>query len=235
MKSIFSLFLVSSLALFSCGKVSPKGNVETKTFPVQDYSKLDLDGKFRVFYVKTDSNAVEVETYPNLMDNLDIHVKDKQLFIHEKRESGRVDFYNLTIYSTKNMDQISLSDSVEFNGSTEIKANDFQLKLNKTAKFIGALRSKNATIEMNGHSLANIKGYTQNAFFKLSDSASIIAPFWEINVLDLEVKNGAYAEAKVLDTLKGNLRNTSSLLYYSTPIMKLKKDNATKVTNKLAP
>ena len=88
---------------------------------------------------------------------------------------------------------------------------------------------------MNGHSLANIKGYTQNAFFKLSDSASIIAPFWEINILDLELKNGAYAEAKVLDTLKGNLRNTSSLLYYSTPIMKLKKDNATKVTNKLAP
>lgn len=234
----FSNIAFVALGLFllnSCGKIQPKGDIKTQSFPVKDFSQVQLEGKFRVFYVKADSNTVEVETYPNLIDNLNIKSDQKNLTISEKSPVTGVDFYTITLYSKKDLQSVSLSDSVEFNGSTEIKTDEFTLNLDKTAKFIGALRSKKSNIAMSGHALANIKGYTQKAYFKLKDSASIIAPFWELNTLDLQATNGSYAEANVVDTLKGKISNTSSVLYYQNPVMKLNSEKTTKVSHKLAP
>ena len=138
MKLFRVLFYFAFLGIVSCGKISPKGDIETQSIHLQDFSKLNLEGKFRVFYVKTDSNAVEIETYPNLINNLDIKTENDELKISEKRKVERVDFYSLTIYSKKDLQKISLSDSVEFNGSSEIKAKNFQLNLNQSSKFIGA-------------------------------------------------------------------------------------------------
>lgn len=221
--------------MISCGKISPKGSIQTTAKNISDFEMIDFNGKFRVFYVKDKTSKIEIETYPNLMDNLDISVKNNLLKINEKREVKGVDFYNITVYSKKEPRSIMISDSIEFNGSSELQADNLQFNLKNSAKFIGAIRTKNTTVEMSEHSLANIKGYTQNAFLKLSDSASIIAPFWEIKSLDLQAKNGSYAEAKVVDELKGNLLDTASLLYYDQPIKKIKTEKNTKLVNKFAP
>lgn len=236
MKTIHYLFLfIASSLLFSCGKISPKGNIETKIVEVSDFSAVDLQGKFRVFYVKDPKTRIELETYPNLMDNLDISVSDHVLKIHEKRGVKGVDFYNLTLYSQKDIQHISISDSVEFNGSLEIKAEDFKLKINKSAKFIGAIRTKKALVEMNNHALANIKGFSDEATFKLTDSASIIAPFWKVEILDLQANKNSYAEIGVDQEIKGNLLNNAQLLYYNSPALTIKKDKTTKVKNKIQP
>ena len=227
---VLGLFLLNS-----CGKIQPKGDIKTQSFPVKDFSQVQLEGKFRVFYVKADSNAVEVETYPNLIENLNIKSDQKKLTISEKSPVTGVDFYTITLYSKKDLQSVSLADSVEFNGSTEIKTHDFTLKLDQSSKFIGAVRTQKSTLEMSGHSLANIKGYTDKAYFKLKDTASIVAPFWELKTLEVQAKNGSYSEALVLDTLMGNLSNTASLLYYQNPVKKLKTEKSTKVVNKFAP
>ncbi len=82
MKNLLYIFLVVTLA--SCSKVKPKGEIATKDISIQDFNKLDLNGKFKVFYVQNPKNMVSVETYPNVFDNLKIEVKDKTLFISEK-------------------------------------------------------------------------------------------------------------------------------------------------------
>ena len=97
MKNILYTFLFVSLV--SCGKVSPKGNIERKNVDVSEFVNLDLEGKFRVFYARGPKNFMEIETYPNVADNLDVDVDDKTLSIKEKRGTKGVDFYNITIYS----------------------------------------------------------------------------------------------------------------------------------------
>lgn len=230
MKNIF--YLIIAFALLSCGKISPKGNIENKEIDVSEFANLDLKGKFRVFYARGPKNFVEIETYPNVADNLDVDVKDKTLFIKEKRGTKGVDFYNITIYSKYNPEKISISDSVEMNISSEIKTDNFRLNLKNNASFIGSVNTRRAEIEMLNRSRANFLGQSRDAVIKISDTASLIAPYWKITNLNINSKNGNYAEVNVKDSLKGHIQNTAKFLYYNDPIRAFKIDKTTKVENK---
>ena len=230
MKNLLILFI--AFTVICCGKISPKGNIESKDIPLEEFVNLNLKGKFRLFYIKSDSSFVNVETYPNILNNLKIKVKDKTLNIEEKRETKGVDFYNITVYSKYNLEQISITDSVEMNISSEIKTDNFRLNLKNNGKFIGSVNSRRTEVEMTGKSRANFLGTTQDAVIKIADTASIIAPFWMIENLKIDSKNGIYAEVNVKDSLKGSIKNTSKMVYYNDPIRAFTIDKTANVQNK---
>lgn len=230
MKLLFSTFIF--LLFISCGKISPKGKIESKDFPVEDFTNINLEGKFRVFYINGEKSFVNVETYPNILNNLKIKVKDKTLNITESRETQGVDFYNITIYSKYNLEKISISDSVEMNISSEIKTDNFKLNLKNNAKFIGSVNSRKAEVEMLNTSRANFTGKTKVAFIKIADTANLIAPYWMIENLNIDSKNANYAEVNVQDSLKGNIKNTAKFVYYNDPIRAFKIDKTANVQNK---
>ena len=230
MKLLFSTFIF--LLFISCGKISPKGKIESKDFPVEDFTNINLEGKFRVFYINGEKSFVNVETYPNILNNLKIKVKDKTLNIKESRETQGVDFYNVTIYSKYNLEKISISDSVEMNISSEIKTDNFKLNLKNNAKFIGSVNSRKAEVEMLNTSRANFTGKTKVAFIKIADTANLFAPYWIIENLNIDSKNANYAEVNVQDSLKGNIKNTAKFVYYNDPIRAFKIDKTANVQNK---
>ncbi|MCT2564309.1 DUF2807 domain-containing protein [Chryseobacterium herbae] len=230
MKKIWYTSLL--VAAVSCGKVSPKGTIERKDVDVSEFVNLDLEGKFRVFYARGDKNFVEIETYPNVAGNLDVDVKDKTLFIKEKRCTKGVDFYNVTIYSKYNLEKVAVADSVEMNISSEIKTDNFRLNLKNNATFMGSVNTRRAEIDMQNKSRANFLGLTKNAVIKISDTASLIAPYWKIENLNIDSKNGNYAEVNVKDSLKGNIQNTAKFIYYNNPIRAFKIDKQARVENK---
>lgn len=230
MKKIFYAIAISTL--FSCGKISPEGKIDTKDIDVSEFVNLDLNGKFRVFYAKGPKNFVEIETYSNIADNLDVDVDDKTLFIKEKRATKGVDFYNVTIYSKYNLEKVSISDSVEMNISSEIKTDNFRLNLKNYATFMGSVNTRRAEVEMLNRSRANFLGQTKDAVIKISDTASLISPYWKIENLKIDSKNGNYAEVNVKDSLKGHIQNTAKFIYYNNPIRAFKIDKDTRVENK---
>ena len=230
MKNLF--FLIILFSVISCGKISPKGKIENKDIKVEDFTNLNLQGKFRAFYIKSDSSFVNVETYKNITDNLNISVKDKTLSITEKRAIKGVDFYNITIYSKYDLAKLSISDSVEMNVSSEIKTDNFKLNLKNNGKFIGSVNSRKSEVEMSNKSRANFMGATKNATIKISDTASLIAPYWLIENLNISSKNENYTEVNVKDSLKGNINNTSKFIYYNNPIRAFKIEKSAFVENK---
>lgn len=228
-KILYTSLLVAAV---SCGKVSPKGTIERKDVDVSEFVNLDMEGKFRVFYARGDKNFVEIETYPNVANNLDVEVKDKTLFIKEKRGTKSVDFYNVTIYSKYNLEKVAVADSVEMNISSEIKTDNFRLNLKNNATFMGSVNTRRAEVDMQNKSRANFLGLTKNVVIKISDTASLIAPYWKIENLNIDSKNGNYAEVNVKDSLKGNIQNTAKFIYYNNPIRAFKIDKQARVENK---
>lgn len=220
MKNI--LYSVLVLTLVSCGNISPKGTIEAKDVELAEFSKVDAKGKFRLFYVESPHNFVTVETTSNFFKNLDIKVDGKVLTIAEKRPTEKIGFYNLTIYGKHNFDDIKLSDSVEMNISSQMKVKDFKLTLKDQAKFIGAVISEKAWVDMTQKSRANLLGKTDQAYIKIADTASIISPYWFIKDLEIDSKNGNYTEVNVDEEMKGNLNNTSKFIYYGNPTKKIK-------------
>ncbi|WP_332024291.1 GIN domain-containing protein, partial [Kaistella sp.] len=140
--------------------------------------------------------------------------------------------YNITVYSKYNLEKVSIADSVEMNISSEIKTDNFRLNLKNNGKFIGSVNSRRAEVDMTGKSRANFLGNTKDAVLKISDTASIIAPYWIIENLKIESKNGNYAELNVKDSLKGDIKNTAKIVYYNDPIRAFTIDKTATVQNK---
>lgn len=229
MKTWHFLFL---LIIFSCGKISPKGEIVAKHISVEDFNSLNLNGKFRVFLAGSDSSFVNVETYPNFADNLKINVEANVLNISEKREVSGVDFYTVTVYAKNPLRRISVADSVEVNVSGALNNPQIEIELKDQAKFIGALNTDFAEIKMKNLSKANFTGFSKKSAMQIADTASVIAPYFQIGTLDLDFKNGGYAEVNVKDSIKGNVRNTAKLLYYNAPIRAFNSDKSATVNNK---
>ncbi|WP_173779426.1 GIN domain-containing protein [Frigoriflavimonas asaccharolytica] len=229
MKNLLLIGIIFSI--ISCGKISPEGNITTKQLDLQQFSKLNLDGNFRVFYIKSSKNFVVVETYDNINSNLDIEVEDKTLTIKEKRPTEAVDFYNITIYSKYDINDIQISKLAEMNLSSEIKTDHFKLFLKNNAKFIGSIQSRRTDLEMEQLSRANFTGASTNVFLKMKDTTNLISPYWHIKNLKIETKNQPYAEVTVQDSITGSLEDTSKLLYYNDPIQAFKIGKNTKVNN----
>ena len=97
---------------------------------------------------------------------------------------------------------------------------------------MGSVNTRKLDLEMLNRSRANFLGQTKDAFIKISDTASLIAPYWKIENLNIDSKNGNYAEVNVKDSLKGNIKNTSKFVYYNDPIRAFKVDKTAKVENK---
>ncbi|AYO57551.1 DUF2807 domain-containing protein [Chryseobacterium sp. 6424] len=230
MKQLLSVLLACTL--LACGKMKPEGEIESKDFRVEDFVNLDLKGKFRLFYVKSDSSFVNVETYPNILNNLNINVKDQTLSIAERRETRGTDFYNVTVYSKYDLQQVSVADSVEINISSEINTDNFRLNLKNNSKFIGSVKSRRAEVDMSDKSLANFLGSTENAVLKIADSASLLSPYWLLGNLTIDSKNGNYAEVNVRDSLKGTVKNTAKMIYYNDPIRAFKIDPTAQVQHR---
>lgn len=219
MKNLLYTLLI--ITVVSCGKVTPKGEIQSKDVELAEFSKLNLKGKFRVFYIQSPHNFVNVETYPNVFDNLTIEVNDQHLSITEKSTTDKVDFYSITIYGKNPFDDIKIADSVELNISSQMKVENFSLHLKDNAKFIGSVISEKSTIEMLNKSRANLLGKTTLAKLSIRDTASIISPYWYIKDLEIDSENGNYAELNVNEEIKGKVKNTAKLVYYGDPSKKV--------------
>ncbi|RQP13575.1 MAG: DUF2807 domain-containing protein [Chryseobacterium sp.] len=233
MKNIYYLFLFVILA--SCGDISPKGEITVKDVNVEGFSKIKLDGNFKVFVVRSDSNFVSVETYPNIFDNLKINVKNRQLSISEKRPAPDVDFYNITVYSQKDISDAQLSKKAELNFSSEMKTDDFKLQLTHQAKFIGSVQSTRAEVKMTNSSRANVLGSTGTVKLTTADSASVVAPYWFVGDLNVNQKNNSYAELSVSNKIDGLVTDEAKLVYYGMPQKKVKLEKQAKITQKTNP
>ena len=121
---------------------------------------------------------------------------------------------------------------MEFNVSGEIKTDELAFHLKNNAKFIGAVNTKKTTVEMQDLSLANFKGFSDDAEIKIKDTANILAPYWRIENLEIDSKNGNYTELNVDQELKGKVTNTAKIIYYGNPSKKIKVEEKATLENR---
>jgi len=232
MKNLFYVLISFVSIAISCTKVKPTGEIELKDVEIEEFKKINLSGKFKVFFTKSSKNLVSVETYPNVFENLKIEVKDETLSISEKKDIQGVDLYNINLYSKNNLEVISISDSVDFTVSDQISVPSLNLKTKDFSKFIGTILANEVNINMKNKSRVNLSGRTINANINISDTASIISPYWQITSLDIHSKNENYSELSVEKNLSGKIENTAKLIYYGKPNKKIRINDKAEVEQK---
>jgi len=222
MKNLFYTLISFFFFAVSCTKIKPKGEIELKDIAVEEFKKVNLNGKFKVFYTQSTKNLVSVETYPNIFENLKIEVKGETLSISEKKEIQGVDLYNVNIYSKNNLESISISDSIDFEVHSQISVPSFNLKVKDFSKFMGTILVNEAKLSIRDKSRVNLSGRSIDANIHISDTASIISPYWQVTNLNIHSRNENYSEISVEKNLSGKIENTSKLIYYGEPNKKIR-------------
>lgn len=235
MNWIFRLFLALIFTTFlSCSdyKISPSGEITPKDFEVESFDKIQFSGDFKVFFKESKTNFVSVETSPNLIDNLKINVDRGFLYISEKRAVEKADFYNITVYGNKEINEIRLLKNANLSVEKVLMSNDLYVNLQDKSQLMAKILNQKTKVEMQQKSRLNFMGNCLDAEIKMADSASIIAPHWVINHLNINAKNATYTELAVKSELNGSLANTSQLIYYENPSKNLIQKDQSKVQQK---
>lgn len=226
MKNFVFLFTLL-MGIVSCSDIAPKGEIALQDTPVEEFTKMDLKGNFKVFFAKGAQNLVSVETYSNIADNLKISTENGTLYLEESRNAPRVDFYTVTVFGKKELTEIRLDNRVEMNISGQVNSPKFFLYMNGGTKFMGAINTSKALMEMKERANANILGRAEELELKVSDSASLVAPFFLIQNLQLNLQNKAFAALQTENRVDGIMQEDSKLIYYGDPLIKVtKKDKA---------
>ncbi|PIE50131.1 MAG: DUF2807 domain-containing protein [Flavobacteriales bacterium] len=225
-------YLLLLFLVFYCSKpIEPKGEITTQKIDIQPFTHLKLKGKFRAFYKKSDKNFIDIETYPNIFDNLSIENKGDSLIISEKKPIKKVDFYNVDIYTNAEIHSIIMSDAVEMNTDNDLVSPKIHLNLKDHSKFIGGFDTQQIFINMSNLSLMNCKGKAKKAYIRLVDTANFLSPYFLVDNMTLKSKNQTYTEVNVKDTLRVDVQDTSKLLYYNQPVRDFKVGENTKVNH----
>lgn len=193
-----------------------------KDFPVASFDKVNLKGNFTVFYIKSPKNLVSVNSYPNIIKNLNIEVKNGVLTITQKKQTQGVDMYQVSLYSQKDLRNVSIADSTDMTISSQMTVSDFKLNITNAARFSGAVLANNVELHMNQKARANLLGRAINANVALKDSVSVISPYFYVENLKINADGDDYAEFSVDKNLSGNIKNNSKLVYYGEPKKSIK-------------
>lgn len=204
------------LVLISCGNIKPEGTeVKTQDVKIEDFTELELEGDFKVMYVEGVSNNLRVETYPNIYENLKIEKRGKKLIVKEKRKTEGVEIYNIILFSSGKISKIKMSDSVIFSISSQIMSDDFSLEMEDNAKFVGSVLSNKAKIKLSNNANLRLYGKTLDADVSLENLAEMRSPYWFVNNLNINAKDGAFVEVVVEEKLEGKIENNAKLIYVS--------------------
>ncbi len=231
MKYLLNLLLFCFL--IACNsKVEPKGEIEIKDFPLKKMNELYLNGHFKVFVKESNKNSIVVETYPNVIDNLIIENENNRLSITEKNDISPVDFYQITLYTHLDIQKLEMGNIAELTIEDSVKSNHLLIKLKDNSKLMASLHNQSTELSMSQKTRLNINGISNNGKINIKDSASIIAPTWQINHLELDAKNQTNIEVLVNKILNGTLSNSSQLFYYGTPQKNIQKKDKATITKK---
>lgn len=143
----------------SSEKVIASENAISKTYQVADFWGIYCSGAADIKYSADDSCSVEVNMPDNLVDVLEIDVKNSILFIGFKK-SVDLNGQKLDIKITSpKLNSLDVSGAVKFESETPIKADAFNFDLSGAADFeIDGLEAETVNLDMSGAVKGEISG-----------------------------------------------------------------------------
>ncbi|MEL7562874.1 head GIN domain-containing protein [Dehalogenimonas sp. 4OHTPN] len=161
MKKILTLLVTASLAVtaagcFPFGSIIGRGPVETRTFDLSGFSRVEVSSTFDAEISRGSAFSVTVTTNENIFDYLDLEVNGDTLLVRLKSGS----------YTVANLDAgITMPDlkALEVSGASEASVSGFNFNHDLDLKVSGAssitvenVKSGNVNIEASGAS--RVKG-----------------------------------------------------------------------------
>ncbi|MFW5793207.1 MAG: head GIN domain-containing protein [Bacteroidota bacterium] len=219
--SLILLFMIISGLLFRNKVFLPategNGILVKKEISAQDFTEIEINGKFNVNYVQGSMQHLELTADENLHDIIRIEVSEGKLVI-EAKEPFKSDDDIIINVSNPTLRSISASSSADFVSQGEIFENDLKLIANAGSLIDISGKFDNITINQNAGSKVLIEGTTH--FLDITSNASglVDASGLKAQITRVEANAGTLVQVNTTE-LSVNASAGSTVNYKGSPVM----------------
>lgn len=223
MKKLYSIAILSVAALSlsvlsSCrlGCVKGSGHQITENHKVDNFTRLDISGGFKINLKQDSSLTVSVNTDDNLMKYIHISSDGDKLRIYSKKNvcgSGEI-ILNIGV---KDLELIKTSGGINLTTEGKLNTKDLHLELNGASKIDMDLNAANVLTEGSGSTDMTLRGQASSHKIEFAGSGKVKAGDFVVGSYDIETTGASECTINVLKDLNVNTTGAADIKYRGNP------------------
>ncbi len=221
----FSLAIVSMLSSFDLvTKIKGDGNITKEKYDIADFDEIKLSCPGNVYYTQSKGTpTLKVETDKNILENLDLIVKDDVLIIRPNKFSVNLFPTKLEVYvSSANLESVKLASSgniyVDDLNTTDL---DVELSGSGSIKFADRLEAVDLEVDISGS--GNVcfgKGKVSDAEYSIAGSGTIKAQDLEAQKAEAKIAGSGDVWLNAVQKLSTSIAGSGNVYYKGNPQIK---------------
>ena len=220
-KKLFILITVAAPALTllsSCGIdcIDGSGNVVTDVRKVDNFTKIDIGGGYKVILKQDSSMTVAVTIDDNLQEEVETSVSGGVLKVKSEHNICDATEAVLTI-GVASLEGIDASGAIELQSEGTLNVKDLNLDLSGAGKVNLALNAANVYTEASGSSELMFSGQATSHKVDISGSGKLTALDFVVGSYSIETSGASECKINVLNSLTVNTSGASSIEYKGNP------------------
>jgi hypothetical protein len=220
MKYGFICLLLVSISISSCHflhekRIKGDGNVIVQTRSVGAFNQVEISTALQVILVPDSATSIKVETDSNLQGYIEVYTEGAVLHIHQKSNTSISSSKPTKVYVSAPVFEslhasgackITATDTIRFNGQ-------FDLELDGASEAELLVNATGIKLDMNGASVAGLKGATTDFVVNAGGSCTINAFGLSATNVDVELDGASTAEVYPSAKLIAEANGASNVLY----------------------
>jgi len=215
-----------SSCIFNC--VHGSGNQKTESRKVDDFSRIDISGGFKVILKQDSSLSVKITADDNLLKYIKSYTDGDRLRIYSKKNMCNNGEMIINI-GVRNLQEVKASGAVEIESDGKIKTQDLAFKLSGATKVTMDLDAANVTTKGSGATEVNLKGQATSHNIDLSGSGKVYALDFVVGSCEIQTSGVGHSEVNVLKSLEIHSSGASEVKYRGNPSITNDKSGASSV------
>jgi hypothetical protein len=223
--------LVATAALPACDMahcVHGSGNKVTETRKVKDFTKIKVDGDFKIILKQDSSLNLNISADDNIMKIIETNITGDRLHIHTKEHicsGGEITI----IIGVRNLEGLKASGAIEVSTDGNLKVKDIDFDLAGANKLTLDLNANNVTTSGSGATEINLKGQATSHKINTSGVGKLNALDFVVGSCDIASSGASECKVNVLQTLNISSRGATSVKYKGHPTITQDKSGALSV------
>lgn len=216
MKTISTIFLFIFILSFS-SFAQDDSSWDSKEYSVEDFSKIYLEGGFRVHLIQGNENKLLVKaTDRDVFDYLQVKQWADELRIDT--EPDKIEFDRIALYITfKNLEDLHIEGGVKLRTHGYLDLQDFDLYVAGGAKIDLELKAKDVKVAGEGGVLFDLSGIAKSLEIRLAGAGHVDADELKTQDVDFRVEGVGTGTVYATESLYAKIEGAGKVRYKGNP------------------
>jgi len=221
---------ISIIALSACDMVHcvhGSGNKITENRKVKDFTRIKVDGDFKVILKQDSSLNLDINADDNIMKIIETNVNGDRLHIHTKKHvcNGEI---TITV-GVRNLEELKASGAIDVSSEGTLKVKDIGFEFAGASKLNLDLNANNVTTSGSGATEITLRGQATSNNISTSGVGKLNALDFVVGSCDIQSSGASESRVNVLQKLNISSSGAASVKYKGHPNISQDKSGALSV------